>query len=67
MKECRLRLDEDGELERFCPRCREWWPADKEFFFSSGHNGDELHAWCKACYLERRRERRREKAVEEAK
>ena len=46
------RINEDGEREKFCPRCKEWWPADKEFFYSNGHRG--LHSLCKACYIENR-------------
>jgi hypothetical protein len=31
-----------------CAKCREFWPADPEFyFFSKG----KPHSWCKACYL----------------
>lgn len=45
------RLDEDGELEKYCPGCNEWWPADSEFFYSSGHG--KLAKLCKACYLEK--------------
>ncbi len=57
------RLDEDGELERHCSKCGEWWPADREFFFGyTDQKGKEhLHDWCKACYLERRKELRRRK------
>ena len=59
------RLDDDGELERHCPRCDEWWPADNEFFFTSGTGRKKgLHTWCKACYLEYRKAgRQREKLV----
>ncbi len=39
----------DGELEKRCPACEEWWPADTEFFFSL-RNGADLHSYCKACY-----------------
>lgn len=40
----------DGELEKRCPACKEWWPADTEFFFPLRQGGD-LHSSCKACYL----------------
>ena len=51
------RLDEDDELERYCPKCDEWWPADREFFYGyTDKDGNEvLHSWCKACYLEFRK------------
>jgi recombinational DNA repair protein (RecF pathway) len=30
-----------------CAKCKEFWPADVEFFyFSHGRP----HSWCKACY-----------------
>lgn len=56
------RINEDGELERYCPRCDEWWPADREFFYTTGSD-EELHSWCKACYQERRNARRRVKRL----
>lgn len=49
----RYRLDEDGELEKRCTTCREYWPADTEFFYSTG-GGDRLQCYCKACYYDRR-------------
>lgn len=30
-----------------CAKCKEFWPADLEFFYFS--NG-RPHSWCKACY-----------------
>lgn len=48
------RLDEDGELEKMCTRCKEYWPADTEFFYKSG---DGLHTWCKACVQDWKHER----------
>jgi hypothetical protein len=46
-----VRLGEAG-TEHYCSRCKDWWPADLEFFYpsSSGRNG--LNDWCKACYRE---------------
>jgi RNase P subunit RPR2 len=57
------RINEDGEKEKYCPSCDEWWPADKEFFFSGGHG--DLMARCKACYLERRYPNGRSKKYKE--
>jgi hypothetical protein len=39
-----------GPVKR-CPRCTEWWPADKEFFYAS-HTRSGLQAWCKTCWHE---------------
>lgn len=42
--------------EKRCSKCREWWPADLEFFHANpngGHLG--LNYQCKACYEEWRR------------
>jgi len=47
------RLDEDGQPEKQCRICGEWWPADPEFYYPD-------FAQCKACYLERKYARRRE-------
>jgi len=56
------RFGEEGEMERYCPKCQEWWPADREFFYTTGSKG-ELHSWCKACYGEWRNARRRKKKL----
>jgi hypothetical protein len=51
---------DDPELGRvrWCPRCAEYWPADLEFFYSHGRG--YLAAWCKACYLARREDHKKE-------
>ena len=54
---CRLadgvyRLNDELDLEKRCPRCREYWPADSEFFYRNGSEGDGLYRWCKACFRE---------------
>lgn len=41
-----------GELEKACSSCKEFWPADTEFFYPQSSARDGLHTWCKACYLE---------------
>lgn len=50
-KRLKERLDEDGELERYCPHCQEWWPATLEFYHARG-KGRGLSSWCRACRLE---------------
>lgn len=53
------RINEDGERERQCAKCLEWWPADTEFFYSTGRKArPKLHSYCKACYLEWKAARR---------
>jgi hypothetical protein len=52
LKSGKCRVDGDGVLEKYCSRCKEYWPADTEFYFSMGSKGDGLSTWCKACYLE---------------
>jgi hypothetical protein len=47
-------------IERQCGRCREWWPADSEFYHKGG-NG--LHSYCIACVAERCYELRNPGAV----
>jgi RNase P subunit RPR2 len=46
------RFNEDIQ-ECQCIKCLEWWPADKEFFFTNSGHG-KLMARCKACYTEDR-------------
>ncbi|MGO4380349.1 hypothetical protein [Pseudoduganella sp. RAF53_2] len=48
------RYDSDGELEKRCSRCRDYWPADTEFFHASRGLPDMLHSQCRACTQERR-------------
>lgn len=60
------RVNEDGEMERYCSKCREWWPADSEFFYTTGKAGSgKLMDWCKACYKDWRNPRRRKNMREE--
>lgn len=43
-------------IEKLCPRCKEYWPADTEFFhLSSGNYGDGLYTYCRACSMEIKR------------
>lgn len=46
MTVARGKIETDLGEEIECTRCREYWPADSEFFHK-GHGG--LHTWCKAC------------------
>lgn len=49
----RLRVGEDGALERICRRCLEWFPATTDHFFRQPSEVDGLHRYCKGCYKER--------------
>jgi len=51
------RLDEDGAVEKFCPRCAEWWPATSEFFYRNAGKNPPLHSYCKSCTVDWQRER----------
>lgn len=42
-------------VERYCPNCQEYWPADTEFFHPRP-NGN-LDSWCRACSNEHKRQR----------
>lgn len=46
--------DGDDGLEKRCCKCREYWPADSEFFYSAKGRADDLRDDCKACYIENR-------------
>lgn len=41
--------------EKLCPKCKEWWPADGEFY-QPLRGG--LQCWCKACANEWRYHKR---------
>ena len=43
-----------GELERRCSTCRDYWPADTEFFHTAASDASGLHCYCRACYEDRR-------------
>lgn len=47
----RLRETAEG-LEKLYAKCDEWWPADREFFFSDPEGVHRLFYCCKACYRE---------------
>lgn len=53
----RYQFDEDGELEKRCSKCREYWPADTEFYFAFAGctHRDGLHCMCKSCVNESRK------------
>lgn len=61
------RRSEEGWIERQCSRCKEWWPATRDFFYSSGTDSAKLHSMCRACYLERLAERRKRRKLEAVK
>jgi hypothetical protein len=44
-------LNGDGDIEKRCGKCKEWWPADTEFFYPKASTSGGLHDWCKACYI----------------
>lgn len=41
--------------EKYCPKCDDYFPATKEFFFGKNKGGVGLESCCKACYMERKR------------
>lgn len=53
-----FRLDADGEMEKHCSGCGEWWPADTDFFSPAPSKTLGLDSWCKACQAERNQRRR---------
>lgn len=49
----------DGELHKYCSKCKDWWPATPEFYYKSAKMQGGLHNWCRACIHDRRVERKR--------
>lgn len=47
-----VRLTNYCGMEKYCPRCGEWWPADDEFFDRDNTNKIGLQTYCKACRTE---------------
>lgn len=33
-----------------CAKCKAFFPADREFFYSNPSHKLGCHSWCKACY-----------------
>lgn len=56
----KLRCSDEGELEKFCRQCQEWWPATDEFFYRSARSGN-FRSPCKACIADHRRKTWKEK------
>lgn len=52
-------------LEIQCSKCRDYWPADPEFFYP-GKDQFGFHSWCKACYDANRREKRQQPSDDRA-
>lgn len=46
----RARIETDAGTEIQCAKCKDFWPADTEFYFFTPSKG--YHSWCKACYRE---------------
>ena len=44
----RPKIETELGTEILCSRCKDFWPADGEFFYTAR---GKLHPWCKACYL----------------
>jgi hypothetical protein len=55
------RTDPEIGIEKLCKSCGEWWPLDDEFYYPSNP------AYCKACWIERNRQRPRGLAFTRAK
>jgi len=53
MKERDKLIETELGIERWCIRCKDYWPLD---FFNKKGNG--LHVYCRACMTERKRELR---------
>ena len=41
--------DPELGLTKQCAKCKEWWPADTEFFDKASSRKDGLHPYCHAC------------------
>lgn len=57
------RINEDGEVEKLCGHCLEYWPFDDEFFHRNGSGN--LSSPCKACRVEITNESRAKRRLKE--
>lgn len=54
-------------VERRCPRCRQWWPEDDEFWLRITARGRSTwFSWCRACKAEHDSRMKRQGAFERA-
>ena|GEM_PF-1851786 len=56
----------EGQQEKFCPRCNEWWPADAEFFNADAKRVAGLFYCCRACSKDLRADYEAKKAAAKA-
>jgi len=49
--------------EKQCTKCGEWWPADTEFFYRQQNVRSRLHAWCIACTVHDKRQRKQRRSA----
>lgn len=63
IKRGKARIDEFYGLEKYCPKCGEFWPQDTEFWFPSKRQPDGLQCWCKGCQNEGKNNSNRKKAL----
>ena len=52
LRKGQMRINEDGDVEKLCFHCGEYWPADSEFFSVARGKPDGLSWHCKACQSE---------------
>ncbi len=58
LRDGKYRRDSNGTLEKRCPHCRHYLPADSEFFYRHANFPDGLNEWCKGCLDNYRTNRR---------
>lgn len=54
----KIRINEDGITEKWCPHCEVWKNREKDFSPKRGSN-EKVHSWCKACCVNDVSERRK--------
>ncbi len=60
-----MRINE-GSLEKLCSRCREWNPADTEFYFIKREYADGMRPQCRFCEMEDSKRTRERRAMRKA-
>lgn len=48
---------DDGQPEKRCTKCREYLPAEDDFFARNFQKADDRNSWCKACIAEYQHQR----------
>ena len=48
-------IETGPEKQKWCPKCKAYYPADEEHFYKDGRSTNGLSSWCRECQRAKRR------------